>query len=236
MDESDIVENGNIDAGSQWSSFACLICQLQSADLLAVSILSPQRQQILANMNRTNSPEEFHRLLQESCDYFDNHLDVSDFGVFGENVDIFQLPSQQTADVLVRSYFATVHPFFPVLSQPEFIAQYQSYLETRHPPNSNIHWIAILNVVFALGALGEHRSQALYAVSDKEHILYFLRSWMLSQPPTQMVDLPTLEHVQYMTISGVYLFASNQMNRYGIRSIFWNVSDGLSLHGAQTGL
>jgi hypothetical protein len=109
-------------------------------------------------MNRANNPDEFHRLLQESCDYFANHLDVSDFGVFGENVDAFQLPPRQTADFLIRSYFTTIHPFFPVLSQLDFITQYQSYFETRHPPGSNIHWIAILNVVFALGALYGLRS------------------------------------------------------------------------------
>jgi hypothetical protein len=168
---------------------------------------------ILTSMNRANSRNEFHELLMEGCDYFVNNLDVSDFGVFGENVDAFQLPPRRTADVLVRSYFSTVHPFFPVLLQRDFIAQYQSYFETRHPPTGCIHWIATLNLVFALGALYGYSSRATFIGSDKDHVLYFLRSRILSQEPPQMFDLPTMDHVQYTTISGIYLFASCQMNR-----------------------
>lgn len=162
-------------------------------------------------MNRASSLDEFHQLLMEGCDYFANHLDVSDFGVFGENVDAFQLPPRETADMLVHSYFSTVHPFFPVLSQSDFIAQYQSYFETRHPPGGSIHWIAMLNLVFALGAL--YGYQATFIGSDKDHVLYFLRSRILTQEPTQMFDLPTMDHVQCTTISGIYLLASYQMNR-----------------------
>lgn len=164
-------------------------------------------------MNRASSLDEFRRLLMEGCDYFANNLDVTDFGVFGENVDAFQLPPRQTADILVRSFFTTVHPFFPVLSQRDFVAQYQSYFETRHPPRSSIHWIAMLNLVFALGALYGYSCKASFIGSDKDHVLYFLRSRILSQEPTHMFDFPTMDHVQYTTMSGIYLFASCQMNR-----------------------
>ncbi|KAL1963631.1 hypothetical protein VTN77DRAFT_7952 [Rasamsonia byssochlamydoides] len=178
-----------------------------------VSGLPLIHRQTLTTMNRANSLDEFHQLLMEGCDYFANHLDVSDFGVFGENVDAFQLPPRQTADALVNSYFSTVHPFFPVLSWHDFIAHYQSYFETRHPPGSSIHWIATLNLVFALGALYGSSCKAAFIGSDKDHVLYFLRSRILSQEPTQMFDLPTMDHVQYTTLSGIYLLASYQMNR-----------------------
>lgn len=164
-------------------------------------------------MNSAPSPEEFNRLLLEGCNYFLSYLDLSEFGAFGEKVDAFELPPRETADGLVDIYFSTVHPVFPILSKSGFMTQYESYWQALHPPGNSILWIATLNLVFAVGAL--------YATLTKsagggamDHVLYFIRSRILSQEPTAMLDLPTMAHVQHTTLCGMYFLASYQINRY----------------------
>ncbi|KAL1860872.1 hypothetical protein Plec18170_001386 [Paecilomyces lecythidis] len=177
-------------------------------------------------MNGAPSPEEFNRLLLEGCNYFLSYLDLSEFGAFGEKVDAFELPPRETADGLVDIYFSTVHPVFPILSKSGFMTQYESYWQALHPPGNSILWIATLNLVFAVGAL--------YATLTKsagggamDHVLYFIRSRILSQEPTAMLDLPTMAHVQHTTLCGMYFLASYQINRA------WNII-GLAVRYAQT--
>ncbi|KAL1978260.1 hypothetical protein VTN31DRAFT_1119 [Thermomyces dupontii] len=194
------------------SSAAWWLTELTLAMDVNNSGQAPQGQPF-ASFGSANRPDEFQKLLVESCHYFTDYYDLSDFGVFGENVSASQLPPRQTADYLVHTYFANIHPYFPVLKQHEFMIQYQSIFDIQHPPCGGVVWAGILNTVFALGALYSQRCRSPFAAGANGHVLYFLRSRILSQEPTQMNGLRSLEHVQYMAITSFYFFVSNQMNR-----------------------
>lgn len=164
-------------------------------------------------MNNAPSPEDFNRLLLEGCNYFLSYLDLREFGAFGEKVDAFELPPRETADGLVDIYFSTVHSFFPILSKSCFMRQYESYWQTLHPPENSILWIATLNLVFAVGALYASLTKYVGGGGEVDHVLYFIRSRILSQEPTAMLDLPTMAHMQHTTLCGMYFLASYQINR-----------------------
>lgn len=192
----------------------CRLSHSRSADLRPSDSGQAPQGQPFASFGSANRPDEFQKLLVESCHYFTDYYDLSDFGVFGENVSASQLPPRQTADYLVHTYFANIHPYFPVLKQHEFMIQYQSIFDIQHPPCGGVVWAGILNTVFALGALYSQRCRSPFAAGANGHVLYFLRSRILSQEPTQMNGLRSLEHVQYMAITSFYFFVSNQMNRW----------------------
>jgi hypothetical protein len=145
--------------------------------------------------------------------YFLSNLDSSGFAAFGNDIEPLQLPPKATADLLIEAYFSTIHSFFPILLQREFMIQYHSYYQTRHMPNNGFLWIAILNMVFALGALQAHCVQAAHRGPENDHVIYSSRSWMLSQILAQIPDLPTMEHIQLTGISGMYYVATCQINR-----------------------
>jgi hypothetical protein len=164
-------------------------------------------------MNRAPSLDAFNRLLLQECAYFSSDLDFSEFSVFDDDIDPLQLPPKETAHCLIEAYFSTIHSTFPILSQKEFMIQYHSYYQTTHAPNNSFLWIAILNMVFALGAIHAHYVQAPYRGPENDHIIYSARSRMLSQELGQMPDLPTMEHVQLTTISGMYYVTISRINR-----------------------
>jgi hypothetical protein len=164
-------------------------------------------------MNWASSLDEFNRLLLQGCTYFLSDHDFLEYAVFDHDIDALQLPPKTTADSLVEAYFSTIHPVFPILSQREFMIQYHSYYQTRHTPNNSFLWVAILNMVFALSAIHAHYVQKAYRGSENDHIVYSIRSRLLSQEPTQASDLPTMEHVQLTTISGMFYIATCQINR-----------------------
>ena len=164
-------------------------------------------------VNRIQGSQEFNRLLLEAAEYHITDLDLTEFGESGEHVNSWQLPTRTTADSLVQSYFSTVHPLFPILLAPLFMAQYEMYWQTSQSPPNAALWIAILNVVFALGAIHGHSTNAQWVNNGRDHLLYFVRARLLSLEPLAMLHLPSIEHIQLTSLFGMYLVASCQVNR-----------------------
>lgn len=137
-----------------------------------------------------------------------------------------QLPPRSIADYLVHIYFTTIHSSFPILCQSQFMTDYRIYWQTRSAPNGSIFWISILNIVFAIGALYAHYIQSPYRGLDTDHFVYLLRSRELSQNLMHMLDLPTIECIQLLAVSGVYFIASYQINRCNLTNTLPSVTHG----------
>ncbi|KAI9754449.1 MAG: hypothetical protein M4579_004717 [Chaenotheca gracillima] len=167
-------------------------------------------------------------LLMDVATYHIIDLDLSEAGEHGQNVDPLAFPSREIADALVESYFTTVHPQFPIVMAPVFMVQYQSYWQTSWASSrSSNTWIAMLNLVFALGAIYGHSIRASWAGPELDHIQYFMRARILSLEPLGVLELPKMEKVQLTALTGMYLIASYQINRA------WHVV-GLSIRYVQS--
>lgn len=68
-----------------------------------------------------------------------------------QSIAPYDRPSRTTGDRLIHLYFDAVHPSFPIVGRIPFIQQYALYYSRPHmrPP---ARWLAILNLIFALGA------------------------------------------------------------------------------------
>lgn len=149
----------------------------------------------------------------EDCSYFSNAVTGSRLSEVPQSLNAtFQVPPNSTGEMLIKSYFSTMHPFIPVIPQEDFIFQYQSYCKTTQAPNGSYLWVAILNVVFAIGALYTEYAQ-IPCESAEDHSIYWMRSRILGQEPLQMVGVPTVEHIQLVTLSGMYCIATCQIHR-----------------------
>lgn len=164
-------------------------------------------------MNGTANFDVFRRILLQSCTYFADDIDLGDISILTQAIDALQLPSKSTADALISSFFLTIHPFYPVLSEKHFLSQYQAYLQAGETLNTDYVWLAILNVVFAIGALHGHCTQIPCGHLVDDHATFWVRAQTLDQGSPYTLSVPTLERIQLSALTGLYLFSRYQINR-----------------------
>ncbi|KAF2439824.1 hypothetical protein P171DRAFT_395811 [Karstenula rhodostoma CBS 690.94] len=120
------------------------------------------------------------------------------------DVDPYELPPKETAFKLFECYRQTVHTSFPVLP-PQFEDQFRRYFETVKPERPFTvpeRWLAILNIVFAIGARYSHLINAEWQGEDRDHLIYMTRSVRLlgSWPFAAAPDLALIQ------VSGLLAF------------------------------
>lgn len=128
-------------------------------------------------------------------------------------VDPFEVPSQATANMLFQSYLETVHPAFPIIGKSTFISQYKAFQLSQDQSKINQNWLAILNLVFAIGAKYSHLIQAEWRGDEIDHLVYFTRARKLGFNSDTILGHAELQKVQIAGLMSFYLMALNQINR-----------------------
>ncbi|EAW11240.1 putative C6 transcription factor [Aspergillus clavatus NRRL 1] len=152
-------------------------------------------------------------------------LDDSDIPVL-DDVDVSQRPSQTVADRLVDDYFQVVHPSFPIVGKVYFLRQYRSFYSAAYVRPGK-KWLAILNLVFAIGARYSRFMQSGNDTPSDDGTVYFSRAWQLSMSDAALLDHPNLQQVQVEGLTSFYLLSVGQVNRS------WRIC-GISLRSAVT--
>src|SRR3569623_1873358 len=97
-----------------------------------------------------------------------------------EAVEVYQLPSREISDMFFDTYFASVHPSFPVLAKTTFLSQYRTFVDKPVARPSDKKWLAILNMVFAIAAKYSQLVHLDWRVEGNDHLEYFKRARTLS--------------------------------------------------------
>lgn len=130
---------------------------------------------------------------------------------------MFSLPPKHVADRLVDSYFTTVHPLFPIIHKPTFMEEYDKcYASQIFPSGGDARsWLTMLNLVFAIGET-HLKSELMVTQRDgRGDVDYFIKSRVLGALDGGSVfEIPDLGRVQALGLTGMYLLASIQTNRY----------------------
>ncbi|KAE8396936.1 hypothetical protein BDV37DRAFT_292981 [Aspergillus pseudonomiae] len=101
----------------------------------------------ILNANTPNqSPSDDSQALSKVSYFLDDQEITID-----DDIDVHIRPSPDIAERLVRLYFHTVHPSFPIISRLSFTQQLESYY-TKPYLRPTKKWLAILNLVFAAAA------------------------------------------------------------------------------------
>lgn len=130
---------------------------------------------------------------------------------------MFALPSKQAADKLIDLYFVTVHPLFPIIQKPHFMLQYNAYYGSLEIPSleSSRKWLTVLNLIFAIAETYLKSELEVEERDEKRDVDYFIRSRILGALDGGSVfEIPDLGKVQALGLTGLYLLASVQTNRY----------------------
>ena len=137
-----------------------------------------------------------------------------DAAIVGHQIDPFSLPVKSTADHLVSAYFTTIHLSFPILSQMDFMNQYDQLYSTMDPEGlEHRTFLAILQLVFAIAAVHAHLIQADWTGDARDHMLYFSQARVLAVDTGVLNDDCYLSQVQVFGLGGMYLLVTDQLNR-----------------------
>ncbi|KAF2867970.1 fungal-specific transcription factor domain-containing protein [Massariosphaeria phaeospora] len=158
-----------------------------------------------------------------SCSFYMDDEDVRmDF-----MVEALDLPPFETAERLLKCYMGAVHNSFPLLAKKTFVNQFYHYYASvgrRQPYKLPQKWQAILNMVFAIGAVYSHLIEADWQADDRDHLLYHSRAWSLSLKDPWWFSHPDLAQMQTMGLLALYYLSIGHVNRS------WIVI-GMSLRG-----
>ncbi|KAL6713476.1 hypothetical protein ACLMJK_008941 [Lecanora helva] len=143
-----------------------------------------------------------------------------------DDVDRFEVPNKAIGDALFQSYLNTVHWSFPIIGKTTFVQQYNVYYR-RPESRPNPNWLAILNLIFAIGAKYSHITRAEWRGDSRDHLIYFTRARMLGLSTDAILGHADLQKVQITGLMSFYLMATNQINRS------WTMS-GIALRHACT--
>lgn len=134
---------------------------------------------------------------------------VLDKGLPSHTSGIFSLPTRQTADALMLNFWTYIHPIFPLLHRPTTESIYQSlWIPNVELPNGGLGkdgqiQKAILQIVFALSCQSGNHAEAA------EYFYYKSREYY----STDTVDSPSLEIVQLLLLTGIYLQSTKYASR-----------------------
>jgi Fungal specific transcription factor domain len=165
---------------------------------------------------RRSPGSETSKTLPDACEGFSVHelsYHLDDFSIsIPEAIDRFEIPPRETADRLFNAYLESVHPSFPIIGKVTFLSQYRKFMEgTSASPGER--WLAILNMIFAIGARYAHLVHADWAGDERDHLLYFSRARLLSLNGNTIFNHPDLQQVQVSALIAFYLLATSQINR-----------------------
>ena len=144
------------------------------------------------------------------------HLDDLKFSA-SDQVDVSTLPTPQVANHLFTIYLETVHPSFPIISRITFINQYNGLVKEGKSPGP--HWLAILNMIFAIAAKHVTLVKPDWNMLGDSHTVYFTRAMGLSRDPGMdlyidtILQHPDMQSIQVSGLAAFYLLATNQINR-----------------------
>ncbi|GFF50343.1 uncharacterized transcriptional regulatory protein C3C7.04 [Aspergillus udagawae] len=124
----------------------------------------------------------------------------------------YDRPSRTIGDKLIHLYFDAVHPSFPIVGRIPFMQQYALYYSRPNvrPPG---RWLAILNLIFALGAKFGHLLSEPWIKGTNGPLEYFSRAQKLNFTNGQLFDHPNLQQVQAEGLSAFWLMSMGHINR-----------------------
>ena len=137
-----------------------------------------------------------------------------DSSVVGDQLDPYDLPIKSTVDELLKAFFTTVHPAFPILDKARFLRQYEQLSAlTESDPKQNGIFVALLQTVLAIGAVHAHMSSSDWAGDERDHLLFFARGRVLGSYSGLLSESVNVGQVQILGLATIYLIATNQLNR-----------------------
>ena len=139
------------------------------------------------------------------------HCDDLSLSITNLAVNRYDVPSREVSDLLLQCYFDTVQPSFPIICSVHFVAEYKDFYAD--PTAVTDSWLAILNLMFAIGAKYAHLTRAQWAGREGDHLVYFTRARLLGFTGDTILGHASMQQVQISGLIAFFLMCIHQINR-----------------------
>lgn len=142
-----------------------------------------------------------------------------------DHIESYQLPPLQVALILTESYFAATQGGFRFVDREEILAElqrlYAGIEPTRTPPWAQRLLLALLNIMWAVAAkwfsvthLDKRQiSDQGVGTTFDHHLTFYARARGLGLDHRVLVDHPSFEMLQSMSVLGFYLLVNGSIHR-----------------------
>lgn len=145
-----------------------------------------------------------------STSTMDYHLDNSEIPLI-EPCDPFAVPPRDVADSYFNAFLTYVHPTFGAIRLTTFISQYQRFFD--HASSPPVKWLAILNIIFAIGCRYNWLVNGPDPASSEEDLIFLTRARHLGLHSKVLFEHTDLQQIQLELLVAVYLLCLGQINR-----------------------
>jgi hypothetical protein len=154
-----------------------------------------------------------HRL--SSIKDFVYFMDDTDLLAVDEDaVDECYLPPVHAATVLAGAYFHAVQGAFHFTMQETFLQNLVAFPRHKRQPSwKERRWLALANIVWAVGAKWVEMAQLNPPEQTDPHPVYYARARALGLDHRVMADHPDVERVQGIGILSLYLLTNGSVTR-----------------------
>ncbi|CAI6342378.1 unnamed protein product [Periconia digitata] len=170
---------------------------------------SSRRLEALRQRQRSNSNTRVP--LSSSTFYVDDQGLEVDY-----TVHPFELPPMHVAQGLIKGYMDTVQDSFPILSRSSFMETvHELYASVEHGAFHSVpdKWLAVLNLVFAIGAQYSYLVEESWHIRGFNHLTYVSRAHILGLSTPDLVSHPDLMQVQITALLALYFLTTGRANR-----------------------
>ncbi|KAK1150039.1 hypothetical protein N8T08_003597 [Aspergillus melleus] len=182
---------------------------MQRVEDEAMSLSRQSSESVDIKDNQASSSQTSSHRPDYSISTLSYHLD--DLSIpFLESVDPHALPPKELADRFYAAYLESVNPVYMVIRPKTFTDQYQKFF--RGPSRPPRTWLAILNLIFAIGC------RYLRLVNngddgDLDDLVYLNRARKLALSGNVLFEHADLQQIQVESLAAFYLLSLDQVNR-----------------------
>lgn len=143
--------------------------------------------------------------------YFMDNTDV--LAVDEDHVEQYDWPPGDSAFILAEAYFHAMQGAFQFVLREQFLAVLVHLPQQAMPSWSQRHWLAMANLVWAVGSLWLQITKLDRSGKRDHHLMYYARARALGIDHRIMFDHPDIERVQAIGLLSFYLLVNGSVTR-----------------------
>jgi len=144
------------------------------------------------------------------------HTEDADVEVFDtSNVNLFDWPDKEAADLLVESYFTTTHEECPLVDKFNFMRRYNQFDRSSSANLSieDVIWLGTVNAIFAISAVHAHLTRSRNRSYDWDHLIYIARAEMLCSDAGRRCEDASVPISSALGLLCLYFIVTCRLNR-----------------------
>jgi hypothetical protein len=140
--------------------------------------------------------------------------DTNILAVDEDFVDQYHWPARESVVLLSEAFFHAMQGAFQFVLREQFLQQaYQFSATGQNPSWTKRPWLALANLVWAIGSKWLQITKLSEQEPNDEHLIYFARARALGLDHRVMFDHPDIERVQGIGLLSFYLLINGSITR-----------------------